>query len=431
MKEVQPCSCDGPGHCPRYKREMGAHKFSICSDQVLTPRKCMLYRMIWDQRAGNLTDEEVKEIEESLPPEQKPVHVNHPDRPKVSTPALVSSIGDRMRGIIEREIGSSIPCGACKKHIASLNQMTVRVARQNKAAIVEQIADRAQSTAPKFWQRLAIKVDRTLNAGETERRIEACLNEAIDAEEKEQTEKSEEEQEEPSILKWAYGITTVPSRVDDLFPRTLESLKLAGFGSPWVFVDGAEDPSAYKQFGLNVTVRNPNIRTHGNWVLSMYELYIRTPDADRYIIFQDDFITYRNLKQYLEKCSYPPSGYCNLYTFPANQRLCPKDYHGWYRANQRGLGAVALMFDLEAVTKIIGSDYMVQRPKSASRGWKAVDGGIVTAMKNIGYREYVHNPSLVQHTGRVSTMKNKRHAEAMSFRGENFNALELTPQLQE
>ncbi len=228
-------------------------------------------------------------------------------------------------------------------------------------------------------------------------------------------------------MKWAYGITTVPSRIDELFPRTLESLKLAGFDTPWIYVDGAENDEAYKQFELNVTVRNPTIRTHGNWVLSLYEMYIRTPDADRYCMFQDDFVTYPNLREYLETCEYPDNGYWNLYTFPENLRLCPAGYEGWYRSNQRGRGAVALVMSLDAVTTLIGHDHMIQRPKDSKRGHKAVDGGIVTAFKKAGWREYVHNPSLVQHTGIISSMSNKRHALADSFRGEEFDALELLP----
>ncbi len=230
-------------------------------------------------------------------------------------------------------------------------------------------------------------------------------------------------------IKWTYGITTTPQRIDDLFPRTLNSLKTAGFEKPWIFVDGLEDPQPYHQFdAAGITVRHPNIRTHGNWVLSLYELYIRTPDANRYALFQDDFITYNSLREYLETCEYPDDGYWNLYTFPENQRLCPDGYEGWYKSNQRGKGAVALVFSLDAVTTLLGHDHMIQRPKDTHRGYKAVDGGIVTAMKKAGYREYVHNPSLVQHTGTISSMGNKRQALATSFRGEEFNCLELIPQ---
>lgn len=228
-------------------------------------------------------------------------------------------------------------------------------------------------------------------------------------------------------LKWAYGVTTVPDRVGNLLDRTLTSLHNAGFYSPRLFIDGGENPDRYKAMypGCQVTCREPKIRTHGNWVLSMYELYIRNPLMDRYAIFQDDFVTYPNLKEYLDQCQYPERGYWNLYTMPKNQEICPKDHTGWYLSNQRGLGAVALVFSREAVIALLSGKPLVERVMDKRRGHKAVDGGIVHTMKKQGYKEYVHNPSLVQHTGEKSSMGNGRQPLAESFNGEGFDAREL------
>ena len=223
-------------------------------------------------------------------------------------------------------------------------------------------------------------------------------------------------------LSWSYGVTTVPERLRDLLPRTLASLAAAGFSAPRLFVDGAEGIATH--FGLDVTYRYPRIRTFCNWWLALVELYVRNPAADRYAIFQDDFITYRNLRPYLEQW-YPEKGYLNLYTFPVNQQLAKRE--GWYESNQRGKGAVALVFNREAVTTLLTQPHFVGRPQNAHRGHKSVDGGVVTALTKVGFKEYVHNPSLVQHTGLESSMGNKKHALATSFRGEQFDAMELLP----
>ncbi len=225
--------------------------------------------------------------------------------------------------------------------------------------------------------------------------------------------------------KWSYGITTVESRIDNVFTQTLESLKEAGFDNPRLFVDGVKDGSAYEKFGLDITTRYPNIRTAGNWVLTLYELYLRDPVCNYYAVFQDDFVTYKNLKCYLEQCEYPEKGYWNLYTFPSNQSIAPEDHTGWYESNQLGKGAVALVFNREAVATLLGTQHMAVRPQDVNRGWKAIDGGIVSAFKKEGWKEYVHNPSLVQHIGDISTMRNKRHPKAASFKGETFDALNL------
>lgn len=225
---------------------------------------------------------------------------------------------------------------------------------------------------------------------------------------------------------WSYGITTVPERLNELFPRTLKSLRSAGFDKPRIFVDGAENDEAYRRFDLAVTVRHPKIRTYGNWVLALGELYLREPDADRYAIFQDDFVTYHNLRQYLEQTPYPDKGYLNLYTFPKNQELAPLGYRGFYIANQRGLGAVALVFSRDAVQILLKHQHMIDRPTTLDeRSFKAVDGAIVSSMNKAGWKEYVHTPSLVQHTGMRSTAGNAKHPIAKTFLGEEFDALDL------
>jgi len=237
-------------------------------------------------------------------------------------------------------------------------------------------------------------------------------------------------------LIWAYGVTTVLERRDDLLPRTLASLKVGGFDAPRLFVDGCAGGREWERFGLEMTFRSPKIRTHGNWVLTLSEIFIRNPQAQRYAIFQDDFVTSRNLRVYLET-SYPDGkdgrerGYLNLYTMPSNQSIIPtegqtgRQRHGWHLSNQFGRGAVALVFNREAVLALLTSEHMVGRPMDANRGHKAVDGGIVDSMRKAGWREYVHNPSLVQHTGEVSSMGNKPHKQATSFRGEDFDLLEI------
>lgn len=248
-----------------------------------------------------------------------------------------------------------------------------------------------------------------------------------------------------SNMRWAYGVTTVPDRFSDLLPQTLESLRGAGFANPRLFIDGCREQNVPCNLHTNyeVTCRYPKVRTHGNWFLALTELFIRDSGAERYAIFQDDFVTYRNLRQYLERCPYPDGthpgppyssqrGYWNLYTFPSNQELCPQDNSGaqrtgWYESNQNGRGAVALIFDNEAAVQLLQSKHMVERPRDLHRGWKAVDGGIVDSMRKVGYKEYVHNPSLTQHLGMESTTVpgKPQQKQAISFRGAEFDAMQL------
>lgn len=227
-------------------------------------------------------------------------------------------------------------------------------------------------------------------------------------------------------LRYSYGITTVPERRETHFPVTLKSLKEAGFDAPILFVDGDSNVDSWRsEFNLQVTCRYPKIRTFGNWILALAELYIRDPWADRFAIFQDDFITYKNLRAYLEAHEMPEKGYWNLYTFPKNQARVLNGQTGWFMSNQKGLGAVALIFSRECVQKLLESAHMIARPLDIFRGWRAIDGGIVTALNKVGWREYVHSPSLVQHIGYSSSMGNGKQPLATSWMGIEFDVMSL------
>lgn len=226
---------------------------------------------------------------------------------------------------------------------------------------------------------------------------------------------------------WAYGITTCTKRLTNgLLERTIKSLAKGGFPSPRLFIDGVPNETLPEFAGhLEITCRNPPVRIYGNFHLGLLELFIRQPHADLFAIFQDDFITSLNLRQYLESQHYPNKGYWNLYTFPQNE----KPQQGFYLSNQLGKGAVALVFNNEAVKHLLTNNFWICRPsirhKNPDRAWKFVDGGIVEAMKQGGYKEYVHNPSLVQHTGIKSSLGNGRQQLARTFRGEDFDLMSL------
>lgn len=229
-------------------------------------------------------------------------------------------------------------------------------------------------------------------------------------------------------LVWEYGVTTVPSRRDKELPATLNSLCDAGFGNPHLFVDGCDDPSLYDIFERPVSCSpSPPLRVVGTWMRGLWELYVRNSSANYYAMFQDDILAIGNLREYLDGCKYPPKGYWNLYTHKENVQFT-KEAPGWQLANQRGMGALGLVFDRTAAQTILASKVMAAKPAFASkkRSWKALDGGVLEGMKQSGYKEWIHNPSLLQHTGMVSTIANARYLPVPSFPGTDFDATKLT-----
>lgn len=224
---------------------------------------------------------------------------------------------------------------------------------------------------------------------------------------------------------WSYGVTTVPQR-HDLLQRTLASLALGGFGEPQVFSE--------RGYGAFST-----------WWLSLLELYLKEPWADRYAIFQDDVACVRNLRQYLDRVPHPERGYWNLFTTRENEEIAKQYRHrpGWYEASlvrstsntsklQTGRGALGLVFPRHALVELLMSRHLVERPIDGVQ--RNIDGCVVTALNKAGYREYVHAPSLLQHTGDDSVISATEEAQqrqlgmgrrrvAKSFPGENFDAL--------
>jgi GT2 family glycosyltransferase len=227
-------------------------------------------------------------------------------------------------------------------------------------------------------------------------------------------------------LSWSYGITTVPERSGGLLLRTVESLRAAGFSYPHLFVDGCSDATAYRELGLPVTTHQRNVRTTGHWILSLWELWAKNPHADRFAIFQDDMVANIGLRDYLDHCKWPgEKSYLNLLTFRENHELLKDAAVGWHRSNQRGMGAVALVFDAVAVKAILSSPHLVGWIKDRSRGHRLVDRAISQSLGKLGFTEWVHNPSLIQHTGEVSSMGSDKHPQSTCFRGEDFDATTL------
>lgn len=196
---------------------------------------------------------------------------------------------------------------------------------------------------------------------------------------------------------WAYGITTYPGRVDTLLPETIASLSQAGFPEPILFVDGYIPPD---KFAPLRTVNWYKVGPLRSWSLALSYLYTTQPHADRYAIFEDDCIACPNLRAYLEKTEYAAKTYYNLITHTANLVLCGPE-HGWFPTNQKGLGAVGLVFDQKTVQELLTSHGFNLRPTMRN---ESTDGMVIDSLKPLGYTEFAHYPSLLQHTGLKSSL---------------------------
>lgn len=221
-------------------------------------------------------------------------------------------------------------------------------------------------------------------------------------------------------IQWQYGVTTVPARAGELLNRTLRSLEAAGFPHPYLFVDNCEATNPhFLTIPYLVARRYPCIGVTGNFILALWELYARNPLSQRYAVFQDDIVCCRGLRKYLESF-YAPNTYQNLCTYPQNQALAD-GFEGWFHSNQKGRGAQALVFDNNAVCKLLSQENLLERIKTGKYRQKTVDGSVVTALAKARVFEIVHNPSLVCHVGKESTLGNNTMVDCTSFPGEEFD----------
>ncbi|MFO0919454.1 MAG: hypothetical protein U0872_14235 [Planctomycetaceae bacterium] len=227
-------------------------------------------------------------------------------------------------------------------------------------------------------------------------------------------------------MNWSYGITTVPSRLNTLLPRTLQSLASAGFDSPTLFIDGGIGPVEFDDLGRrNYVLRSKPTGNFGNWLSALLNLYTNDPTADLYAIFEDDILACRNLRRFLES-SPLPAGYMNLFLFPCNEQLAA-GRKGWFRATGwAGQGAQGLVFRRSEVISLLSSPKMARHPMDPQNGRFRIDGAIVDTLTPLGAFEFCHYPSLLQHVGTETTIPRKAECrQAESFPGEEFDAMEL------
>jgi hypothetical protein len=225
--------------------------------------------------------------------------------------------------------------------------------------------------------------------------------------------------------RWSVGAITVPARRLDLLPRTLASLRAAGFPSPRLFVDGCNDPQGWeREFKLEATTRNPALGAFGNWAFGLAELYARDPHADRYLMVEDDVAFVSGLRAYLDALDYPRNGYWNLYLSHLNE---PARTSGWHLPRKFGMGGLALVFDAATVRLLLSSPRLLRHPRTGAKSRKNVDGAVTEAMLIAGRRELVHSPSLVQHLGHESTLGHMPGRASRTFPGEHFDARRFSP----
>ncbi len=205
---------------------------------------------------------------------------------------------------------------------------------------------------------------------------------------------------------WAVGVVTAPRRRPTL-AATLKSLAAAGWPDPFVFADSA----LRLPCGLvpaERAVRRP-VRYYGwgNYVSALHELTLIHPDADAYLMVEDDVLFCRGLRAYLERELWPVErlGFVSLHTASHQDR---PGQTGFYVNDLRGgiqWGAQAIVFPNASARLFLRHPRVINhRSRGPLGGRFQIDVVAGAWAQSVGLPIYTHTPSPTQHIGATSAM---------------------------
>lgn len=204
------------------------------------------------------------------------------------------------------------------------------------------------------------------------------------------------------VKNWAVGVTTAPRKQSTL-RSCVDCLIEAGWDTPRIFVDGEVDLGSLPS-RLKVTRRDPQVGAWPSWYLALTELLMRNPQADAFMIVQDDVVLFRHrkLRQYIEDFLWPEKGPCVVSLFCSRAYTAEKV--GWHRLDENLVwGGQALLFSREACLGLL-SDPQVLGHRLTKSGFAGIDSVVGRWAERHNVPVYVSTPSLAQHIGQVSSI---------------------------
>ncbi len=221
----------------------------------------------------------------------------------------------------------------------------------------------------------------------------------------------------PEVRSWSVGVTTSPRRRPTL-EWTLDGLRRAGWGSPHLFVDGpATIPIRHGD--CPVTHREPRVGAWPNFFLGLAELVMRDPEADAYLMVQDDvaFFDGVRLRDYLESILWPGDRPGPVSLFSSEADAGPST--GWSRReNPWFLGAQAMIFPAGSARRFLVDEAVARHRSTGPNGGLA---NVDTVIGAWGFREGTPvsfpTPSLCRHVGHSSTIWDGAKVEGVRKEG--------------
>jgi len=204
------------------------------------------------------------------------------------------------------------------------------------------------------------------------------------------------------VSRWAVGVTTAPRRQPTL-EACLDSVVRAGWDSPRLFLDGTlRVPPRYAH--LPTSWREEGIGAWPAWYLALVELLVQCPDADAFLMLQDDAILHDQcpLRNYLEQVLWPGDRPEMISLFYAGDDTTP----GWHRTEgDASWSALALLFPPVLARQLVADPGAAQALLRATAAHHVPIPNVVFEWTNrCGIHAWYTVPSLAQHIGSSSTI---------------------------
>jgi len=220
------------------------------------------------------------------------------------------------------------------------------------------------------------------------------------------------------VHSWAVGVTTAP-RAKPTLDTCLDSLSRSGWEVPRLFVDSGVT-IADRFSDLPVTFHETKLGPWPNYYLALVELLMREPEADAFMLVQDDvvFDDRHDLRTYLEAILWPadPIAAVSLYCSKAYTRPVA----GWHQVESRWIwGALAFVFPRESAKRFVTDPLVFDHRRNPTEGLVNIDILIGRWADEHQLPIYFPSPSLVQHIGNESSIWSDPNSRAIGDRRAN------------
>ena len=203
------------------------------------------------------------------------------------------------------------------------------------------------------------------------------------------------------VRRWAVGITTAPRRRPTL-EACLDGVVRAGWEAPRLFLDGTSRvPPRYAH--LPMTWREDGVGAWPSWYLALAELVLQQPDADAYLMLQDDVVLHdrESLRGYLERVLWPgdrPGLVSLFYTGPDTTP-------GWHRDEAWHWGAQGFVLSPALARALLADPGAMQALLNSSADHHIPIPSVLYAWaRRHRIDTWYATPSLSQHIGNASAI---------------------------